>query len=172
MLIIGIGNTLQKDDGFGVYAAAYLRRNYRFAPPVSIIEGGVEGIGLYRYFEENDTILLLDTIDTNDRPGSIYLFPADALEETGLNIGGAHEIGALQCFQMLRLAEKPIPNVYVAGVVPQLVTFEIGLSKKLLEVFMNYIDTVLYFLQQHDIKVAPATKQAMIAPEEIITSFR
>ena len=47
MVIIGIGNVLQKDDGLGVYAASYLNDNYTFSKEVEIINGGVEGIHLF-----------------------------------------------------------------------------------------------------------------------------
>jgi len=73
VVILGIGNILQKDDGIGVYAAIYLSKNYNFSKDIKIINGGVEGINLYSIFEESNNILILDTIELNDTPGSIYL---------------------------------------------------------------------------------------------------
>ncbi len=43
MLIIGIGNILEKDDGVGVYASTYLKRNFEFSPEIEIINGGSRG---------------------------------------------------------------------------------------------------------------------------------
>jgi hydrogenase maturation protease len=79
MVILGIGNILQKDDGFGVYAATFLQHNYNFEDEVKIINGGVEGINLLNVFIENSDILILDTIEINDMPGSIYKIPSNEI---------------------------------------------------------------------------------------------
>ncbi|RUM73304.1 MAG: peptidase, partial [Sulfurovum sp.] len=76
MVIIGIGNVLQKDDGLGVYAASYLHENYTFSQEVEIINGGVEGIHLFNVLEENSHIIVLDCLQLNDEPASIYAIPA------------------------------------------------------------------------------------------------
>ncbi|OQX76160.1 MAG: peptidase, partial [Epsilonproteobacteria bacterium 4484_65] len=60
MVILGIGNVLQKDDGLGVYASTYIKQNYTFSEDVTIINGGVEGINLFSIMEENDHVLILD----------------------------------------------------------------------------------------------------------------
>ena len=88
MVILGIGNILQKDDGFGVYASTYLKENYTFSEDIKIVDGGVEGIGLFSLFEESSNILILDTIELDDEPCSLYLLPAKELFGRGLNSGG------------------------------------------------------------------------------------
>jgi len=106
MVVLGIGNVLQKDDGLGIYAATYLQENYTFSPKVEIINGGVEGINLFTLFEQNRNILIFDSIELNDDPGAIYLIPSHELSRRGLNSGGAHEIGVLQILDMLELQGK------------------------------------------------------------------
>lgn len=159
MLVLGIGNILQKDDGFGVYASHYLKENYIFKN-VTIVNGGVEGINLLSYFQEYKEILILDTIHLEDKPASIYLIPAQELNGYGLNSGGAHEIGVLQCLDILELQEKKIPKTVLLGVIPKEITFDISLSKELEIVFSSYIQTTLnyfnknsiYFKEQKNIK--------------------
>ncbi len=73
---MGIGNILEKDDGVGVYASTYLKRNFEFFSKVEIINGGVEGIHLLNRLEEHKEILLLDAIEIEDNPSSIYLIPS------------------------------------------------------------------------------------------------
>ncbi|HHH72856.1 MAG TPA: hydrogenase maturation protease, partial [Sulfuricurvum sp.] len=107
--LLGVGNILEYDDGIAVYAAAYLEANYRFTPDVNIINGGVEGINLLDVFIEHDRILILDAIEIEDAPGSIYHIPAAELTGYGLNSGGAHEVGVLQCLDMLELMGRPQP---------------------------------------------------------------
>ncbi len=151
MIIVGIGNILQKDDGFGIYAATYLHKNYTFSKDIEIINGGIEGINLLNIFMENDHILILDTIDLKDSSSSIYLLPAEELSGHGLNSGGAHEIGVLQCLDMLEMQGKTIPKSTIVGIVPQEVTFDISLSTTLKDAFDGYIKVVSNYLIKNGI---------------------
>jgi hydrogenase maturation protease len=152
MVILGIGNVLQKDDGLGVYAASYLKENYSFSEEVEIINGGVEGINLFSVLEQNSTVLILDSIELEDEPGSIYLIPSSELSGHGLNSGGAHEIGVLQCLDMLELQGKPQPKATILGIVPQHVTFDMALSQTITDAFDGYIKVALNFLKQEGIE--------------------
>jgi len=146
MVIIGIGNILQKDDGLGVYAASYLSENYSFSQEVEIINGGVEGIHLLNVLEENDHVVILDCLLLKDSPASIYAIPATEISGYGLNNGGAHEIGIIQCMDMLEMQGKQVPEAMVIGIVPDEVTFEFGLSPALKAAFEGYISVVLQYL--------------------------
>ena len=170
MVILGIGNVLQKDDGIGIYAATYLQKNYTFTPEVEIINGGVEGINLFSIVERSDKLLILDSIELNDEPGSIYLIPSHELGGHGINSGGAHEIGVLQVLDMLELQGKPLPDTTVLGIIPHHITFEMALSHTLTEAFEGYIKVALDFLKERGIEVIPQGKK--ISLEEIIHNVR
>ncbi len=166
MKIIGIGNVLEKDDGLGVYASTYLQRNYTFTPNIQIINGGVEGIHLLNILEETKHLVILDSLELNDKPTSIYAIPAQEISGYGLNSGGAHEIGIIQCMDMMELQGKEVPKAIVIGIVPAEVTFEFGLSNELTEAFEGYISVVLQYLQKHNIECQ--RKEKTIKLEEII----
>jgi hydrogenase maturation protease len=169
MVILGIGNVLQKDDGIGVYASKYLLENYIFTPNIQIINGGVEGINLLDIFIENDDIIILDTISINDTPASIYNIPSEKLGGYGLNSGSAHEIGVLQCLDMLDLQELPRPKSNIIAIIPKDITFEFNLSDTLKDAFQSYIDVVLKDLSKRDIKFK---KTANTSLDKIINSFK
>jgi len=170
MIVLGIGNILQKDDGIGVYAATYLQRNYTFTPEAEIINGGVEGINLFGIVERSDRLLILDSIELDDKPGSIYLIPSHELDSHGLNSGGAHEIGVLQVLDMLELQGKPLPDTTILGIIPHHITFEIALSETLTEAFEGYIKVALKFLKDSGIEVTP--KEEEVSLEKIIKDVR
>jgi len=152
MIIIGIGNVLQKDDGLGVYASTYLNENYTFDTSIQIINGGVEGIHLLNVLEENDHIIILDCLQLDDAPASIYAIPAQEISGYGLNNGGAHEIGILQCMDMMELQGKEVPEAIVIGIVPAEVTFTFGLSDEIVGAFEGYVSVVLQYLAKHGIR--------------------
>ena len=167
-LLLGIGNVLQKDDGIGVYAAEYLSRNYTFSPGIEIVNGGVEGIRLLDLFIAHRDILILDTIALEDTPGSIYNIPAEELGGYGLNSGSAHEIGVLQCLDMLELQGRAKPQANIVAIFPQEITFAFGLSTLLREQFEVYIRVVLQDLAGRGIE---AQKRGSVTLEQIIRQF-
>ncbi len=170
MVVLGVGNVLEEDDGVGIYASAYLDANYTFSDHVQIIDGGVEGINLLNLFLDNDHIIILDTINLDDTPGSIYNIPSFELSGYGLNSGGAHEVGVMQCLDMIELMGKPLPKSNVIGIIPKSITFHMGLSDALMDQFEVYIATVLAYLKSCDVEVIP--KERPFSCREIIELFK
>ncbi len=167
--LLGIGNVLQKDDGIGVYAAEYLLHNYQFTPSLNIINGGVEGINLLDIFIQSNEVIILDTIMIEDQPSCIYNIPAQELGGYGLNSGSAHEIGVLQCLDMLDMQALPRPKSNIIAIIPQEITFEFALSDTLTQAFDGYIKTILADLSSKGYK---ANKVDDISLERIINKFK
>lgn len=170
IVVLGVGNVLEEDDGVGIYAAAYLDANFRFSDHVRIIDGGVEGINLLNLFLDNDHVIILDTINLDDVPGSIYNIPSYELSGYGLNSGGAHEVGVMQCLDMIELMGLPLPKSNVLGIVPKSITFRMGLSDRLRGQFETYITAVLKYLKSCDVEVT--SKETVLTCEEIIEAFK
>jgi len=170
LAILGVGNILECDDGVAIYATKYLEKNYIFEPSVEIINGGVEGINLLNLFMEHKHIIILDAIEIDDEVGSIYHIPSHELTGYGLNSGGAHEIGVLQCFDILELMGKDIPKSSVIGIIPQTIDVKIELSDTINRKFLTYIDTITNILKEESIKVEK--KSSLTTLEEIIENFK
>ena len=170
MAILGVGNVLEKDDGVAIYATSYLERNYTFSPSVDVLNGGVEGVNLLNLFMEYRYILILDAIEIDDEAGSVYHIPSDELTGYGLNSGGAHEMGVIQCFDILELMGKEIPKSSVLGIVPKEIDVFIGLSEVIAEKFNEYVQTTLKIL--NDLGVDVARRKEVVSLETIIEEFR
>lgn len=169
-VVLGVGNILEEDDGVGIYACAYLGANYTFTPEIQIINGGVEGINLLNLFLENDRIIILDTINLDDEAGSIYNIPSFELSGYGLNSGGAHEVGVMQCLDMIELMGHPLPESNVIGIIPHTITFHMGLSEPLMQRFNDYINTVINYLKT--INISSKQNDIQKSLEEIIEEFK
>lgn len=169
LAVLGVGNILEKDDGIAIYATKYLESNYSFEPSIDIVNGGVEGINLLNMFMEYEHIIILDAIEIDDEAGSIYHIPSEELTGYGLNSGGAHEIGVLQCFDILELMGKDIPKSSVLGIIPHTIDVEIGLSPTLEKKFSTYIDSLIDILKKE--KVVVSKKNSNISLENIIKEF-
>lgn len=170
IVVLGVGNVLEEDDGIGIYACAYLNANYTFSPDIEVINGGVEGINLLNLFLDNERIIILDTINLDDKAGSIYNIPSYELSGYGLGSGGAHEVGVMQCLDMIELMGHPLPESNVIGIIPQSITFHMGLSTVLENRFNDYIKTVINYLKTIGIEASP--KGTITSLTEIIEGFK
>ena len=168
--ILGVGNILEKDDGIAIYATRFLEENYYFEPEVHIENGGVEGINLLNFFMEHQNILILDAIEIDDEPAAIYHIPSEELTGYGLNAGGAHEIGVLQCIDILELMGKPLPYSSVLGIVPDVIDVHIGLSSILEAKFLNYVETIISIMTQKGVCVTKRDYEITLS--EIVENFR
>ncbi|MDD5171400.1 MAG: hydrogenase maturation protease, partial [Syntrophales bacterium] len=78
ILILGVGNLLRGDDGFGVHLISSLAR-VAFPPNVQLLEAGTVSHQLIPLFGEIDRLIVIDAVEAGDRPGSIFLFDPDDL---------------------------------------------------------------------------------------------
>lgn len=70
-LVLGLGNPLVSDEGFGVRAVQRLQERYRIPEEVEVVDGGTLGLKLLPILEEADRILILDAVDVKRPPGTI-----------------------------------------------------------------------------------------------------
>jgi hydrogenase maturation protease len=72
-LVLGIGNVLYADEGFGVRAVEALNVRYRFPRAVRVIDGGTQGIFLLPWVRSTQRLLIFDAIDFGLAPGELRL---------------------------------------------------------------------------------------------------
>lgn len=63
VLVLGIGNLLWADEGFGVRAVEHLRGHYAFADNVRLLDGGTQGIYLVQEIREAEILVVFDAVD-------------------------------------------------------------------------------------------------------------
>lgn len=77
--VLGLGNLLWADEGFGVRAAEMLYARYALPDNVEVIDGGTQGLLLLPYVEAASHLLLLDAIDFGLAPGTLKTYDDDAV---------------------------------------------------------------------------------------------
>lgn len=93
VLVAGVGNVLQADDGFGVRLAHRLQQ-MDWPENVKICETGIGGIHLVQELMEGfDALVILDAVDRQREPGTIMVIEPDVVD--------VHEMDFLQKHDML-----------------------------------------------------------------------
>ena len=71
ILVLGIGNVLWADEGFGVRVVEALAGRYRFGPNVRVMDGGTQGIYLVDQVRWADVLVVFDAVDYGLPPGTL-----------------------------------------------------------------------------------------------------
>ncbi|WP_035252208.1 HyaD/HybD family hydrogenase maturation endopeptidase [Actibacterium atlanticum] len=73
VLILGIGNVLWADEGFGVRCVETMASKYAFDDNVRLLDGGTQGLYLLPFLEEADTLIVFDAVDYGLEPGTMKI---------------------------------------------------------------------------------------------------
>lgn len=124
--VLGIGNILLQDEGFGVRVVEELHRRYCFPNDVQVLDGGTLGMELLRFVAGTSKLLVIDAIGGGQAPGTFYRFTGDEVNTYFQDKVSMHELGIKDVLMALELLDKRIDEVVIIGVEPQ--TLELGLE--------------------------------------------
>jgi hydrogenase maturation protease len=145
IVVVGIGNIVHTDDGAGVHALQMLRDSHRVPAGVSLIEGGTLGLELISYLQCAKNIMLLDAVDANAEPGSLFhLTREDLLSlKGGLSV---HQLGVADLLAALSLVSSGSQDVLLLGVQPQSTGWGTELTTKVRRALPALVETALEHL--------------------------
>ena len=94
VLVLGIGNILWADEGFGVRAVEEFHRRFRVPEHVTVLDGGTQGLYLVNFLQEHDRLLVFDAIDYGLEPGTMKIVRDDEVPKfTGAKKMSLHQTG-------------------------------------------------------------------------------
>jgi hydrogenase maturation protease len=94
ILVLGIGNILWGDEGFGVRAVEAFHRRFVTPENVTVLDGGTQGLYLVHFVEDCDRLLVFDAIDYGLTPGALKIVRDDEVPKfTGSKKMSLHQTG-------------------------------------------------------------------------------
>jgi coenzyme F420 hydrogenase subunit delta len=106
VLILGCGNILIGDDGFGPAVAQHLRNNFEVPADVCVFDAGtsVREILFDTILAENkpSKIVIVDAMDCGRQPGELFMLDIDALPEIKIDDFSMHQIPTSNLLRELR----------------------------------------------------------------------
>ncbi|ATW24621.1 HyaD/HybD family hydrogenase maturation endopeptidase [Candidatus Formimonas warabiya] len=124
--VLGIGNILLQDEGFGVRMIEELHRCYRFPDTVQVLDGGTLGLDLLSYLTGTDRLLVVDAVSGGRPPGSFYHFTGDEVKSYFQEKVSLHELGLKDVLAALEILGEPVKEVVILGVEPA--SLDLGLD--------------------------------------------
>lgn len=117
VLILGVGNLLLTDDGFGVHLINALRDTV-FPANVTVLEAGTVSHQLIPLFRETDHLIVIDVVQAGDAPGSLFRFSPDDLSFRSEQKVSLHQISLIDVLKMAKLTGSR-PKTVIIGVQPK-----------------------------------------------------
>jgi hydrogenase maturation protease len=119
--VIGIGNTLRRDDGIGIALLERLRERRKKLPAgIDYIDGGTGGMSLLHVLARFDVVLIIDAVQFDGYVGEAKVFRSDAIISRHPPVTLAtHESDIVRIIKLSEeLREKP-KQLFIFGVQPK-----------------------------------------------------
>jgi hydrogenase maturation protease len=127
--VLGLGNVLMGDDGFGPYVVRQLDALYDCPDDVEIVDVGTPGLDLMPFLLGAGAVVFVDTVKSGGAPGEIRRYGRDAiLRHAPLPRLSPHDPGVKASLLTLEFAGAGPAHASLVGVVPKSVDVGPGLS--------------------------------------------
>ena len=127
-IVMGIGNTLNLDEGLGVHAVKMLEERLSGkAPGVEFLDGGALGLNLLPWVEEASHLLVLDAVNSRfSLPGQLMELEKDEIPLYRDIKMSDHQITFQEVLGLAKFRDLFPENLHLIGIHP--VSIEIGVG--------------------------------------------
>jgi hydrogenase maturation protease len=129
IVVIGVGNLLQKDEGIGIHAVKALQE-ISLPKDVELIDGGTSP-DLIAYTRAGDKMIIIDCAKAGGEPGAIYRFKPEDLVAGKGGLASAHEMGVVENLNLMSLTGNQPKEVVIIGIEPAEIDWGMELSTTL-----------------------------------------
>ena len=127
--VVGLGNILFGDEGFGVEAMRALEASGTYPESVTFVDGGTQGIYLLDYFESCDALLVFDSIIPREFEPKVYLYRNDELPAFIHRKMSSHQMGLSELLSVGKLHGRVPREIVLIGAPPDNLDLGGGLSE-------------------------------------------
>ena len=120
VLVLGIGNVLWADEGFGVRSVQTLHQRWHTPPQVQVVDGGTQGLYLLDHVCEASHVVVLDAIDFGLPPGTLKVFRDGEVPVWSDTVMSLHQASFQELLSLARLRDRFPTHITLIGVQPQI----------------------------------------------------
>ncbi|MFA6055802.1 MAG: HyaD/HybD family hydrogenase maturation endopeptidase [Thermodesulfovibrionales bacterium] len=142
ILVLGIGNTILKDEGIGVRVAEKMME-MSLPPEVEVMDGGIKGLDLLYYIEGRKKVIVVDAVKAGAPPGTLFRFTDNDLAAKKGVMRSAHGIDFSDVIAVARFTGTKPAEVIFLGVEPYDLSVSMELSPKIEEMIPILINLVM-----------------------------
>jgi hydrogenase maturation protease len=152
ILILGLGNVLQSDDGVGVRAVERMQERYWFSDNVRILDGGTRGMALAPSLKGVARLLVVDAVESDREPGVLTRCVGEEVLGFLAHKVLPHQDGLTDLLRAARLLGVFPEEVVLLGVEPAVLDTGMELSPSVAVRVDELVGMVLRELRRWDVK--------------------
>jgi hydrogenase maturation protease len=128
--VLGLGNVLMSDDGFGPYVIRVLEAHYECPAGVEFVDAGTPGLDLTPYLLGARAVIFVDTVSSAGAPGEIRVYDRDEiLKYPPQARTGPHDPALKEALLRVAAVDDGPARVTLIGVIPEFVATGVTLSR-------------------------------------------
>ena len=125
--VIGLGNVLLGDDGFGPFVIEQLATQWDVPASVTLTDGGTPGLGLVTLLADCDEAILVDCVAASGSPGELRSYTDEELRTLPLKPRvSPHDPAVQEALAITQLLGHGPRHVSLIGVIPE--SLEVGMD--------------------------------------------
>lgn len=170
ILVLGIGNLLWADEGFGIRAAEEFARRYACDERVTVLDGGTQGLYLLPYVQEASHLIVFDAIDYGLAPGTMKIVLDDEVPKfMGAKKMSLHQTGFQDVIATAQLMGYCPERLLLIGCQPEeLEDYGGGLRDIVAARIEPAIEVALARLRQWGVAMRPGVSDATLLADPSI----
>ena len=118
VLVLGIGNVLWADEGFGVRALEALHQRWHVPSNVALVDGGTQGLYLLEHVCSAERVLVFDAIDYKLAAGTLRVFRDDEVPVWSDQMMSLHQATFQELLSLAHLRGRFPQRITLIGVQP------------------------------------------------------
>ena len=139
--IIGLGNILYGDEGFGVAVLNSLQESSNFPESVHCIDGGTQGIYLLDFIESADAVIVFDALVPVEYDRRVYVYRNEELPAFIHRKMSSHQMGFSELIGLARLRGKMPREMVLIGIPPKELELSTELSAEVALLLPEAVET-------------------------------
>ena len=146
ILVLGVGNSILTDEGFGVKVVEELaaRREELAIPPyVEILDGATLGLDLLYYIEGRDKVIMIDVVNAGEAPGTLFRFTSEDIKTKVITKVSMHQVTLFDVLTMAELTDRMPAEAIIIGIQPGEIEWGLELTPRIAAQIPRVIELVL-----------------------------
>ncbi len=118
-LVLGAGNLLLSDEGFGVHFVRHLEKHHPLPSWVEVVDAGTLGLMIAHKLEEASRVYIIDTVFAEGAPGKVLRYGRDEILFRTIPIKlSQHQAGIQEMLLVSELRGRCPQEITLIGVIP------------------------------------------------------
>ncbi|MFH0726868.1 MAG: HyaD/HybD family hydrogenase maturation endopeptidase [Pseudomonadota bacterium] len=116
--ILGVGNFLYTDEGFGIHVVKRLISRYHFPDHARVVDGGVLGINLLGIISQPRHLIVVDIVRNGQPPGTFHRLAGTDIPRRIRTKNSLHQIDLPEALALCAALDH-VPETVILGVEPE-----------------------------------------------------